>query len=158
MANLRWLCLDPRPQARLLRPLSLLAALAAAACSDPGAGEDVCSLDDADGVVGGSYVFEVSVDDAAFFPVVLKAQNDSAVTLRLTNTGSTPHNLVFDCLPTPNDNRCPSESCFPEQAQVPSVAPGESASVNFDTPLPEGIYDFRSNLASDTQTGQFIIQ
>ena len=154
---------DPRPSvasarlSSLFRPWLLLAGLALA-CSDPADGEDECSLDDADGIIGGSYTFEVTVDDAAFAPLVLKAQNDSAVTLRLTNTGSTPHDLTFDCLPTPNDNGCPLESCFPDEANVPVVLPGESASVTFDTPLPEGIYDFRSSQDGDTQTGQFIVQ
>lgn len=136
----------------------MLLTLVATACSEPGAGDDACALDDADGLVGGDYRFEVSVDDLAFSPVILKAQNDAEVTLRLTNTGTTPHDLVIDCIPTPNDDGCPIEACFPDAAHVPTLAPGESATVTFVTPLPEGIYDFRSTLPGDTQSGQFILQ
>ena len=32
-----------------------------------------------------------------------------------------------DCLPTPNDNGCPTKSCFPAGASIPSIEPGESA-------------------------------
>lgn len=141
-----------------LHLLGLLAIVAATACSHPDEGEDVCALDDADGIVGGDYTFEVSVNDVAFTPVILKAQNDALVTLTLTNTGTTPHNLVVDCLPTPNDNGCPTEACFPDEAKIAALEPGESASTTFLTPLPEGIYDFRSDLAGDTQSGQFILQ
>lgn len=138
--------------------MGLLATLVATACGDPGAGKGPCALDDADGLVGGDYRFEVSVDDLAFSPVILKSQNDAEITLTLTNAGTTPHNLVIDCIPTPNDNGCPAEACFPSGANVPTLAPGESATVTFVTPLPEGIYDFRSTLPGDTQSGQFILQ
>jgi hypothetical protein len=144
--------------AHTLHWLGTLATLAATACSEPSHGEDVCAPDDADGLVGGEYRFEVSVDDLAFSPVILKAQNDAWVTLTLTNTGTAPHNWVVDCIPTPNDNGCPTEGCFPTEAKLAATLPGDSATVTFLTPLPEGIYEFRSDLPGDTQSGQFILQ
>jgi hypothetical protein len=141
---------------------SLLAlAVAAARCADStGAGADggACGPSDQDGLNGGSSTLDLTVDDDAFAPIILKAQNLSTVTLTLSNTGTRPHDFVVDCLPTPNDNGCPTTSCFPDAAVIPAVAPGASASTTFVTPNPEGIYDFRSDLPGDTMTGQFVVQ
>jgi hypothetical protein len=121
-------------------------------------GSDPCTRDDADGIVGGGYTFMVTVDDTMFAPTILKAQNESNITLTLKNAGTKPHDLVFSCIATPNNNGCPTKSCFDESASIKSLAPGMSATVMFETPNPEGIYVFKSDLAGDMQTGQFIVQ
>jgi hypothetical protein len=143
---------------RLAASLALcLLVIGAAACgesNDTGS----CAPDDFDGRVGGKYAFRVSVSDTEFAPKILTTQNLSHVTLTLTNSGTTPHGLGIDCLPTPNGNGCPAESCFPAEATIAGVDPGATQSVEFDVPNPEGIYTFRSPVTGDTQTGQFIIQ
>ena len=133
----------------------LAAALVACGSSSGG---DICGPGDQDGVAGGSYAFDLTVTDDAFQPSILKAQNDATVTLTLTNTGTKPHDFVIDCLATPNGNGCPTTSCFPVSAVIAAVAPGATATATFVTPLPEGIYVFRSDPPGDTQTGQFIVQ
>lgn len=107
---------------------------------------------------GGNFVFDVTVDDDAFAPTVLAPQNLANVTLNLTNKGTRPHDFVVECLPTPNDNGCPTTSCFPDAANVGALEPDASVTRKFVTPNPEGSYTFRSNLPGDTQTGQFVVQ
>jgi hypothetical protein len=136
------------------------------AANEGGAG--ACQPGDSDGVVGGCYVFEVTVDDTGFSPIILKAQNRSAVALTMTNAGSRPHDFVLGCLPTPNANGCPLESCFPAGANLAAVPPGGSATAMFVTPNPEGIYNFRSDVGPDSELlddggvnglwGQFVVQ
>jgi hypothetical protein len=138
---------------------------------DAGAGDDgstACTLSDSDGITGGSDVFDVTVDDSGFSPILVKAQNRAAVTLTLTNAGTRPHDLVVDCLPTPNAYGCPSVSCFPAGANIPALAPGASMTTSFVTPNPEGIYTFRSDVGMDSELlddggvsglwGQFVVQ
>ncbi len=108
-----------------------------------------CQPDDADGVVGGSVTFDLTVDDVGFSPAILPAQNMTNVTLTLYNMGTKPHDFVIDCLATPNDNGCPTTSCFPPAASIPTVAPGASATTMFVTPNPEGLYYFHSDLQGD---------
>jgi hypothetical protein len=117
-----------------------------------------CGSSDADGITGGSYTFDLQVSDTAFTPVVLKAQNLASVTVNLTNTGTRPHDFALECLATPNDNGCPSTSCFPDASTIGPLAPDASSTATFTTPNPEGIYVFHSDLPGDTQTGQFIVQ
>jgi uncharacterized cupredoxin-like copper-binding protein len=123
--------------------------------SDAGGGS--CTPD-ADGVVGGNYRFEVTVDDTAFTPKILTVQNRSTVRLSLENTGITPHDFAIDCLPTPNEDGCPTKSCFSAAAKSAAIAPGESAVLTFPVPQVEGLYTFRSTQPGDAQTGQFIVQ
>jgi hypothetical protein len=102
---------------------------------------------------GGTYTFDLNVDDTGFHPLVLSAENDATVTLTITNTGTRPHDFVLECLPTPNGSGCPAQSCFSAEASVPSVAPiepGKSVTVTFVTPNVEGIYTFRSDLPGDS--------
>jgi hypothetical protein len=113
---------------------------------------------DSDGIVGGNYTFDLTVDDDAFAPIILKAQNLATVTLTLTNTGTKPHDFVAMCLPTLNDDGCPLTSCFPDASVIAPLAPDASATTTFITPNPEGIYSFHSDVAGDTQTGQFVVQ
>jgi len=136
------------------------------AAGDDGGGSP-CQPSDSDGITGGCYAFDVTVDDSAFSPVILKAQNNGQVTLTLKNAGSKPHDLVIGCVPI-NYPGCPSQFCFPAGANIASVPPGGSASTTFVTPYVEGIYDFRSDLPGDSQLsgdggvsglwGQFVVQ
>jgi hypothetical protein len=138
--------------------LGMLAAVPAGCGSDDTKAGDRCMPDDVDGVNGGQVVFQITVNDTEFSHKILTAQNLSHVKLTLTNAGTTPHGFSIDCLPTPNSEGCPAESCFPTETKIASVDPGASASVEFDVPNPEGIYPFRSPVTGDAQTGQFIIQ
>ncbi len=137
--------------------LALGSVLGAVRCSSTG-GAAPCSPGDADGIVGVSATFDLTVNDTTFAPTILKAQNRSGVTLTLTNAGTRPHGFAIDCLPTPNGNGCPATSCFGDAATIGPVAPDASATATFTTPNPEGIYTFRSDVPGDTQTGQFIVQ
>ncbi len=146
------------------------------ACSTNPAGDDggddvggsPCSPSDSDGINGGCFVFDVSVDDTGFSPVILKTQNLGVVTINLHNTGTKPHDFVIGCIPISFPG-CPSQQCFPAAADIPAVAPGQSATATFTTPNPEGIYNFRSDVAGDSQVdgddggvtglwGQFVVQ
>ena len=98
------------------------------------------------------------MSDTAFTPTILKAQNLARVTLTLRNTGTTPHSFVVACMPTPNDDGCPTTSCFPDASTIGPLAPDASATATFVTPNPEGIYVFHSDLPGDSQTGQFVVQ
>jgi hypothetical protein len=123
---------------------------------------------DTDGIIGGCYAFDLTVDDSAFAPIILKAQNRAQVNLTLRNTGTKPHGFVLDCIPTPNTNGCPSQSCFAAGSTIGPLPPGGTASTTFVTPNPEGIYNFHSEVAGDSQTesdggmaglwGQFVVQ
>lgn len=134
--------------------MCLVAALSR--CTSSSAGS--CGSADQDGINGGNFVFDVTVDDDAFAPRELPAENLANVKLTLTNKGTRPHDFVVECMPTPNDNGCPTTSCFPDAAAIPPLAPDASTTRMFVTPNPEGTYTFRSNLPGDTQTGQFIVQ
>lgn len=140
----------------------LVVAALCLACSgsDDDEEEDACTPDDADGIISEPATLLLTVTDTEFSPKILTTQNTSDITLKLKNDGTTPHSFVVDCLPTPNDDGCPVESCFPDDSRVEPVAPGESVTINFETPLVEGIYDFRSDVADDTEleSGQFIVQ
>jgi hypothetical protein len=129
------------------------------ACSEPKQNE-LCTPDDADGVIGEAISLLLTVTDREFAPKILAAQNVSEVTLRFENHGTRPHGFVVDCLPTPNSDGCPTESCFASASKIEPVAPGQFATVVFETPLVEGIYYFRSDLREDSElmSGQFIIQ
>ena len=52
---------------------------------------------------------------------------------------------------TPNDDGCPAESCFPREAALSAVEPGASATTEFVTPNPEGIYYYHSALPGDAE-------
>jgi hypothetical protein len=142
----------PFKVATWLMALPLLHACTSAERSEP------CELDDADGVIGGSYTFELTVDDAEFSPKILKAQNTASVNLTLINAGSTPHDFAIACLPTPNDDGCPMQACFEDDAHLVPVEPGQTGMATFVVPRAEGIYEFRSTLNGDVQRGQFIVQ
>jgi hypothetical protein len=131
------------------------------ACDSPGA--PTCNAD-ADGVTGmnaGSVAVDLTVSDTAFAvgapdsgstEANITVQNLATVILTMTNVGSKPHDFVVQCLPTPNANGCPAESCFPGSANFPALEPGASATATFTTPAHEGGYRFISDQPGDTQT------
>ena len=145
----------------LRRALLLAAAALNFACSGMDESQnDACTPEDADGVISEPATLLLTVTDTNFAPIVLTTQNSSEITLTLRNDGTTPHGFVVDCRPTPNDDGCPTQSCFPSESQIELVVPGEQATVVFETPLVEGLYDFRSGVAEDADLGggQFLVQ
>jgi hypothetical protein len=133
----------------------LVGTLVLGACG--GGDFDACALEDADGIIGGQYVLVLGVDDDGFSRIALKTQNDAEVTLTLENTGTTEAGFQVDCLPTPNDDGCAQESCFPPAHVIEPIAPGESATVTFTTPEVEGEYIYRAVAGDDSRIGQFIV-
>jgi hypothetical protein len=138
--------------------------------SDDGGDDDSgspCAPPDSDGINGGCYAFDLTVDDTTFSPIILKAQNLGQVTLHLTNMGTKPHDFVVGCIPVSYPG-CPSSTCFPSAADIAPVAPGATATATFTVPNPEGIYTFRSDVAGDSTLeadggmnglwGQFVVQ
>ncbi|MGO8993554.1 MAG: cupredoxin domain-containing protein [Polyangiaceae bacterium] len=140
----------------VLATVTAASLVAGAHCTTSTAG--ACTPDDADGIQGGAYVFDLQVSDTAFTPIILTAENLAQVTVTLKNTGTKPHDFVVQCMATPNDNGCPTTSCFPDASTIGPLAPDASATATFETPNPEGTYNFYSDLPGDTQTGQFIVQ
>ena len=130
------------------------------ACSIGEKTNDACAPNDADGVIDEPAILILTVTDGEFMPQILATQNTSQITLTLENTGTTRHSFVVDCLPTPNTDGCPMTACFPPEARIPPVEPAAKATILFQTPLVEGIYTFRSDVAEDTELtpGQFIVQ
>jgi hypothetical protein len=121
---------------------------------------DACTPNDADGVISEPARLALTVTDSDFAPKILSAQNSSDITLTIDNQGTAPHGFVIDCLPTPNHDGCPTKSCFPSAARVESLAPGDTTTLMFETPLVEGIYEFHAGLVQDAEltSGQFIVQ
>ncbi len=138
------------------RALVIASCSAVAACSDPAG--DACELEDRDGIIGGEYTFVLRVDDVAFDPIVLAAQNSADVRLTLTNEGTGENGFRIDCLATPNDDGCAAESCFPDSHVIDPIAPGASQTVTFSVPEVEGIYTFRTLPVDDGRIGQFVVQ
>jgi hypothetical protein len=131
-----------------------------AAGSDPDGGSQ-CTPNDQNGVSGGSEVVYLTVNDTGFAVGGVDSgstqsnvtlENSSTVTLTLINAGTTAHDLVVQCLCTPNTMGCAMESCFPAEAGIPALAPGASATTTFVVPFQEGVYPFVSDLPGDTQT------
>jgi hypothetical protein len=129
------------------------------ACGYSGESARDCNPDDSDGVVGGNYTVLISVNDTGYAvggvdsgstEPNIAAQNRSNVTLTLTNVGTTPHGLHVACIPTGLPEACPALSCFPDAANIPPLAPGDSATVTFVTPALEGAYPFISDAPGDT--------
>jgi hypothetical protein len=142
--------------------------LAFADCSSASGGGDPCAPGDSDGINGGSFALDVTVTDTGFSPVILKVQNLGNVTLTLTNSGTTPHDFVVECIPQ-DIAGCPSQSCFPAAANIAALQPGASSTTTFVAPNPVGIYNFRSDVGGDSQLdaddggvtglwGQFVVQ
>src|ERR1700733_6118697 len=64
-----------------------------------GSGGGACFPDN-DGINGGSYTFDLMVDDTGFSKTILATQNDAQATLTLTNTGTKPHGFQVECTST----------------------------------------------------------
>jgi hypothetical protein len=141
--------------ARLLSCAWSLVALGG--CSNGDAG-DKCRLEDADGIIGGTYSFMLRFDDNGFAPILLSGQNTADVTLTLVNEGTGQAGFSIDCLPTPNDDGCATEACFPASHAIGAIVPGTSATSKFKIPEVEGIYTFRALPDDDQRLGQFIVQ
>jgi hypothetical protein len=111
---------------------------------------------DADGINGGTYTFDLTVDDTGFSKAILATQNDSQVTISLKNTGTKPHGFVVGCTSVASaypdlPAGCPTTACFPAGASIAPLAPGASATITFDTPTPDNlIYPFRSSEPADS--------
>ena len=149
--------------ARLCRPAAIAGCagwiLAVVRCSSNPPGGDRCNPDE-NGVTGtGTTVVLLDVSDTAFKVGTaeggppepnITAENLAGVELTLTNVGTRPHDFVIQCQPTPNANGCPTQSCFPADASIPSLKPGEKATRSFVTPIHEGNYAFISDLPGDT--------
>ena len=82
-------------------------------------------------------------------PKIVTTQNSSTITLTLTNEGTTPHSFVVDCLPTPNSDGCPTKSCFPSEAKIEPLAPGDRCHDHVRDPAGGGDLHFRSDVAGD---------
>jgi hypothetical protein len=110
---------------------------------------------DADGINGGTYTFDLTVDDTGFSKTILATQNDAQVTITLRNTGTKPHGFVVGCTSVASaypdlPAGCPATACFPAGASIAPLAPGASATITFDTPTPDDlIYPFRSSEPAD---------
>jgi hypothetical protein len=144
-------------------PLLLLAfaLLLASGCNASSDSNDSCKPADQDGVIGGTETVTVllsvsdtgyavgGVDSGSTEPNIA-VQNLSHVMLTLTNVGARPHGMHIACIPTGLPAGCPAMSCFPDNANIPTLAPGDNATVTFVTPAVEGAYQFTSDEAGDT--------
>jgi len=134
---------------------------------------DMCTPSDQDGVNGGYDTVLVSVSDTGFSvggvdsgstEMNISVQNLAIVTLTLTNTGTKPHDLVVQCIPTGLPATCMNPtSCFdnPDDAGtstpnavtlIPPIQPGTSQTLVVQVPLVEGIYNFISDVPGDDTT------
>jgi hypothetical protein len=111
---------------------------------------------DADGLTGGSYTIELTVTDTGFSKNVLNTQDNSMVTLKLTNAGTTAHGFQLDCVDprvvyTMLPAMCPTTVCFPDAAKIEPLAPGTSKTITFSTPTTDNlIYPFKSSEPTDS--------
>jgi hypothetical protein len=114
---------------------------------------------DHDGITGGNYTFDVTVDDTGFSKTIISTQNDAAVSFTLTNKGTKPHGFEVNCISVFSGNPpaytsvpkgCPTVACFPSNSTIAPLQPGESKTITFDTPTPDGLlYPFRSSEPAD---------
>ncbi|HTB71981.1 MAG TPA: hypothetical protein VK762_01995 [Polyangiaceae bacterium] len=136
---------------------------------DKGDDDDDSCFPDNDGVTGntdGTYNFVLTVNDTGFSKMLLTTQNSAMVTVMLTNTGTTPHGFKVGCTsvtpayPTVPAG-CPMTACFDPSASIAPLDPGKSATIMFETPVPDNlIYPFTSNEPADSavpglNTGQW---
>ncbi len=140
--------------------VGLALAMAGLRCSSQAPSGDSCNPDE-NGVTGsGTTVIVLNVSDTAFTVGAIDggpgepnivAENVADVKVTLTNVGTKPHDFVVRCLPTPNSDGCPTQSCFPPGASIPPLKPGASATIEFVTPIHEGRYIFVSDVPGDSQ-------
>jgi hypothetical protein len=134
---------------------ALLATLAGCSSSSSGGGDGGACFTDGDGINGGAYTFDLTVDDTGFSKNILATQNDAQVTLTLTNMGTKPHGFEVECASVTSaypdlPAGCPTTACFPAGSTIAPLAPGASKTITFDTPTPDGIiYPFKSSEPAD---------
>ncbi len=154
---------------KLFELLLILTIAGTSACSSDSddADTDSCVPGDADGIVGGTNTVLLNVSDTAFAvggvnsgstQPNITVQNSSAVKLTVTNVGSTPHSFKVACIPSGLPAGCEQTSCFPDEANLAAIAPGDSMSTTFATPAVEGAYQFTSDEPGDDDiVGQFVL-
>jgi hypothetical protein len=125
--------------------------------------DSVC-YPDHDGLNGGDYTIDITVNDTGFFASggddagarnIIATQNDAVVTLTLTNSGTTPHGFAVGCtsicpayLDLPAG--CSPTACFPSNSVIAPIAPGTSKTITFVTPAPDNLnYPFKSSAPGD---------
>jgi hypothetical protein len=124
--------------------------------SSAASGDGGSCFPDGDGVSGGYYTFDLTVDDTGFSKSLLNTQNNARVSLTLKNTGAKPHGFTVGCTsvtPVYPDlpAGCPTMACFPSAATIPPLAPGASSTIVFSTPTPDNlIYPFKSSEPNDS--------
>jgi hypothetical protein len=132
------------------------------ACSGIETSGDQCMGGDQDGVSGGSIAVLMTVSDTAFAVGGLDSgsdqrniavQNSSSVTLTLANVGMQPHSFIVHCISTVPVAGCSDQSCFPLNANISALPPGQSATTTFVAPAVEGAYPFTSDEPGDTRVG-----
>jgi hypothetical protein len=135
-----------------------LASLALLDCSSPSpsaSGDGGSCFADGDGVSGGYYTFDLTVDDAGFSKNLLNTQNDARVTLTLSNAGTKPHGYAVGCRSVTDaypdlPAGCPTMACFPSNATIAPLQPGASKTIVFSTPTVDSvIYPFKSSEPND---------
>jgi hypothetical protein len=142
--------------------LSLAALLGAAlvdcSSSSPGSssGDDGANCyPDNDGIDDQPATILLSVSDTEFSKTVITTQNASTVTFTLTNTGTKPHGFSVGCTSVlgayPDlPKGCASAACFPSDSTISALAPGQSQTITFLTPVPDNlVYPFQSNEPDD---------
>ncbi len=132
-------------------------------CSSSSSSGDACYPDN-DGVNNVAATINLVVNDTGFYSgdvdagmkLVISAQNASAVTLTLKNTGTKPHGFEVECTSVlaayPNlPAGCSTMSCFPPSSTIAPIAPATSKTISFDTPIPDNLlYPFKSSEPSDS--------
>jgi hypothetical protein len=152
-------------RARSLASTAVLLAGAAlvAACSGSSNGANGGTGDDGDSCYPDNdgmtdvppYTIDLTVDDTGFSKAIT-TQNSSQVTLTLMNAGTKPHGFAVGCTSvTPAypvlPAGCSTTACFPSNAVIAPIAPGASATIVIETPVPDGlIYPFTSNNPDDS--------
>jgi hypothetical protein len=117
--------------------------------------EDGTCYPDADGITALPSTISLTVTDDEFSRAVINTQNNSSVTLTLTNAGSVPHGFAVGCMDVTAEYPhlpagCSSKSCFPAESTFEPIMPGESKTVTFITPVPDNIiYPFQSSAPDD---------
>jgi len=123
-------------------------------CSSPSSTSATC-YPDSDGINDETYTIDLAVDDTGFSKNILATQNESQVTLTLTNTGTKPHGFQVGCVSVSSaypslPAGCSPEACFPAGATIAPILPGAKTTITFDTPTPDGlIYPFSSSAPAD---------
>jgi hypothetical protein len=114
---------------------------------------------DHDGINGGTYTIDITVSDTVFSKTVIGTQNDATAILTVKNIGAKPHGFEVECVSVFSGNPpaystvpagCPTVACFPPNSTIAPLQPGDSKTITFDTPTPDGLnYPVRSSDPAD---------